>query len=440
MTEAVVRIESLAFGGSGFGRVDGKACFVPFTEPGDLARIRVTLAKPSYLEGDAVELLEASPRRVVPPCPVFGTCGGCAWQHLSYADQLEAKERIVAETLWRFGRVEPERVGRAVASDVPYGYRSRVQFKVRWVAGELQMGFYRRGSHYVVDIPGGCAICNPALNRVMAEIRHVISRFAEPDRIPQVDTAVGDDGTTLAIVHYIGDNRDGARAYFASCRGELPALGGLHLQCGRKESIEPVWGCDVLTYDFPADFLPELPAMTLSFSRGGFSQVNYWQNRELLRAVHRMAGFTGNDRLLDLFCGNGNFAIPLSRYVAAVVGVEEYGPSLADARRNVAANGAGRIEFIRADAAAGVRQLAVRGDRFSVVVLDPPRTGAKEVVPEVASLRPERIVYVSCDPATLGRDLGLFRKHGYDVRESLPVDMFPQTFHIESVTLLDRLG
>jgi 23S rRNA (uracil1939-C5)-methyltransferase len=153
-----------------------------------------------------------------------------------------------------------------------------------------------------------------------------------------------------------------------------------------------------------------------------------------------MAGLAGDERLLDLFCGNGNFSIPLARYAKAVVGVEEYGPSLEDARRNVASNGAEGIEFIRADAAAGVSQLASRGYRFPVVILDPPRTGAKEAVSVVVSLHPERIVYVSCDPATLGRDLGLFRKSGYEVRESLPVDMFPQTFHIESVTLLTRVG
>ncbi|CAG0970944.1 23S rRNA (uracil-C(5))-methyltransferase RlmCD [Geobacteraceae bacterium] len=439
MTETVVRIESLAFGGAGFGRVEGKACFVPFTAPGDVARIRVTLAKPSYLEGELRELIEASPRRVAPPCPVFGTCGGCTWQHLSYADQLEAKERIVADTLWRFGRVEPEKVGRAVAAAEPYGYRSRVQFKVRWIAGKLQMGFYRRGSHYVVDIPGGCAICHPALNRVLAEIRHVVGHFAEPDRIPQVDAAVGDGGATVAVVHYIGDDREGARAYFAGCRSDLSAVEGLHLQFGRKESIEPVWGVDGLTYGFPAGFLPELPEMSLGFSRGGFSQVNYHQNRELLRTVYRMAALTGAERLLDLFCGNGNFSIPLARYAAGVVGVEEYAPSLEDARRNVLTNGAGEIEFIRADAATGGRHLASRGDGFPVVILDPPRTGAKEAVAEIASLRPERIVYVSCDPATLGRDLGIFRKDGYTVRKCIPIDMFPQTFHIESVTLLQKV-
>lgn len=438
MTEVVVRIESMAFGGAGFGRVEGKACFVPFTAPGDMARIRVILTKPSYMEGETVELMESSSLRAAPLCPVFGTCGGCSWQHISYADQLRAKEQILTDTLWRFGRVEPERVGRAIAADEPYGYRARVQFKVRWIAGKLQMGFYRRGSHYVVDVPGGCAICHPALNRIMEEIRPVLSHFAEPDRIPQVDAAVGDDGTTLAIVHYIGVNRSGARTYFDGCRNELPSINGLHLQFGRKESIEHVWGCDALTYLFSEDLLPNLPPMALAFSRGGFSQVNYHQNRQLLGTVYRMAELTGIERLLDLFCGNGNFSLPLARYAAGVVGVEEYAPSLEDARRNVLSNGAGDIEFIRADAAAGVRLLASRGDRFAVVMLDPPRTGAKEAVAEVISLRPERIVYVSCDPATLGRDLGLFSKGGYAVCESVPIDMFPQTYHIESVTLLHK--
>lgn len=440
MTETIVRIESLAFGGAGFGRVDGKACFVPFTAPGDLVRVRIASEKSSYLNGEVVEILEASSRRVEPPCPVFGFCGGCTWQHMPYADQLAAKERIVAETLWRFGRVAPERISSAVGADDPFGYRSRVQFKVRWVSGKLHMGFYRRGSHYVVDLPGGCAICNPRLNRVMDELRNVIGCFAEPDRIPQVDAAVGDDGTALAIVHYIGDNRDGARAYFAGSRSGLSSVDGLHLQFGRKESILPLWGVDVLKYRFPAGFLPDLPAITLAFSRGGFSQVNYYQNRELLRTVYRMAGLTGNEHILDLFCGNGNFSIPLARYCKAVVGVEEYGPSLEDAKRNIAANGVDGVEFIRADAAVGVRRLMERGDRFHVVILDPPRTGAKEAVAEVALLGPERIVYVSCDPATLGRDLGLLCQRGYEVRESVPVDMFPQTFHIESVTLLSKAG
>ncbi|RNC68751.1 MAG: 23S rRNA (uracil(1939)-C(5))-methyltransferase RlmD [Desulfuromonadales bacterium] len=438
MTEAIIHIDSLAFGGAGFGRLDGKACFVPFTAPGDVARIKITHEKTSYVEGEVLTLQEESPQRVASPCPVFGVCGGCTWQHLSYSAQLEAKKQIFTETLRRFGRVDPARIDSPVPAEHPYGYRSRAQFKVRWVGGKLHMGFYRRGSHFVVDIPVGCALCHPMLNEALAEIRHLLICFAESDRIPQVDAAVGEDGAVLIIVHYIGDSPGKARNFFEDAQNELTSVNGLHLQFGRKDTIERVWGIDELSYCFPAGFLPDLPEISLVFSRGGFSQVNYQQNRELVRAVHRMACLTGSERLLDLFCGNGNFSLPLARYAAAVAGVEEYGPSLDDGRRNARDNGTSAIDFILSDAAAGVRFLVSRGDSFPVVVLDPPRTGAKEAVREIVRLNPERIVYVSCDPATLGRDLGLFGKDGYAVCESLPVDMFPQTYHIESVTLLRK--
>ncbi|WP_298269341.1 23S rRNA (uracil(1939)-C(5))-methyltransferase RlmD [Geobacter sp.] len=440
MTEAILRIDCMAFGGAGLGRVEGKACFVPFTAPGDLVRIRVAVAKPSYLEGELAELLEPSPLRVTPPCPVFGTCGGCTWQHLGYDAQCDAKSAIFGETLWRFGRIRPEVIAPVVPAPEPYGYRARVQFKIRWSGGRLHIGFYRRGSHYVVDVPGRCAICHPTLNQVLAEIRPVLARFPEPDRIPQVDAAVGDDGAALIIVHYIGADRRKATEYLAAVRSDLPSVAGLHLQYGRKETIEKIWGIDALGYRIPDGFLPEVPETLLQFMRGGFSQVNYRQNLELIRGVGRLARVEKGMRVLDLYCGNGNFSLPLARQGAEVVGVEEYGPSLDDARRNALNNGITSVEFIRADAGEGVSRLRQRGDSFTVVVLDPPRTGAKEAVGHIASLAPDRIVYVSCDPTTLARDLGLLGKSGYQVVESFPVDMFPQTYHIESVTLLRKTG
>ncbi|WP_298436570.1 23S rRNA (uracil(1939)-C(5))-methyltransferase RlmD [Geobacter sp.] len=440
MTEAVLRIDCMAFGGAGFGRVEGKACFVPFSAPGDLARIRVAVAKPSYLEGELVELLEPSPLRVTPPCPVFGTCGGCTWQHLGYDAQCDAKRAIFGDTLWRFGRIRPEVIAPVVPAPEPYGYRARVQFKIRWSGGRLHIGFYRRGSHYVVDVPGRCAICHPTLNQVLAEIRPVLARFPEPDRIPQVDAAVGDDGAALIIVHYIGTDRRKTAEYLAAGRGELPSVAGLHLQYGRKETIEKIWGIDALGYRIPHPFLPRVPETRLRFSRGGFSQVNYRQNLELIRAVSRLARVEEGMRVLDLYCGNGNFSLPLALQGAEVIGVEEYGPSLEDARMNAFDNGINSIEFIRADAGEGVSRLRQRGDSFSVVVLDPPRTGAREAIGHIAALAPDRIIYVSCDPTTLARDLGLLGKNDYQVVESFPVDMFPQTYHIESVTLLQKTG
>ena len=223
MREALVRVESLAFGGAGFGRVDGKACFVPFTAPGELVRVAITVEKRSYLEAELVEILDPSTVRVTPPCPVFGQCGGCSWQHIAYEAQVTAKRTILADALRRSGLTEADRVGAPVMAAEPFGYRSRVQFKVRWGAGRLHIGFYRRGSHFVIDVPSGCAICHPSLNRALAQLRHVLPEFPELQRIPQLDMAVGEQGEVLLIVHYIGESPEMARSFFASVRSALPS-------------------------------------------------------------------------------------------------------------------------------------------------------------------------------------------------------------------------
>lgn len=437
MTEACVRIESLAFGGAGFGRLEGKACFVPFTAPGDLVRVGITVDKPSYLECEALEIVEPSPGRTLAPCPVFGICGGCSWQHLRYDVQVEAKERIFADTLWRFGRIEQDAIAPLVAADQSYDYRCRVQFKVRWSGGRLHVGFYRRGSHYVIDVPDECAICDPTINRTLRQLRLVLPDFPEPDRIPQVDVATGEDGQTLLVIHYIGSDPGRAGDFFRSIRPNFATVAGIHLQCGRKDSIIPVWGTDSLSYTVPRWDAPASP-LSLYFRRGGFSQVNYRQNRILVSDALKLAGVAKGERVLDLFCGNGNFSLPLASSGAYVVGVEDFGPSIEDARRNADINGISEVEFICSDAVGETRRLRMSGERFDAVILDPPRTGARDVVGEVAMLAPERIVYVSCDPPTLARDLGLLRKAGYRVASSHGVDMFPQTYHIESVTLLVR--
>ncbi|BDV43237.1 putative RNA methyltransferase [Geotalea uraniireducens] len=438
MNDPLVRIESLAYGAAGFGRLDGKACFVPFTAPGDLVRIKVEQTKPSYLNGTMLELLEASPLRIPPPCPIFGQCGGCTWQHLDYDAQLTAKRAICTETLWRFGRVEPELI-RPVLAGAPYAYRSRAQFKVRWSNGKLHIGFYRRGSHFVIDLPGTCAICRPAVNQTITELRTLLNNgFPEPDRIPQLDVAVGDNDRALVIIHYIGNDQENVRRFFAARRGEIPSVDGLHLQCGRKESISTVWGTELVSYRVPADLLPGSPETTLVVSRGGFSQVNHHQNLCLIQQVYQMAELGPAHRFLDLFCGNGNLTLPLARYGAGAVGIEEYAPSLDDAHLSARENGIAGVEFRAIDAASGLRRLVADGENFPVVILDPPRTGARETIEAIASLAPKRVVYVSCDPTTLGRDLGLFAKHNYAVIACQPVDMFPQTYHIENVTLLEK--
>lgn len=435
MSEHTVNIEKMAFGGSGLGHLEGKVCFVPFTAPGDTARIRIRSEKRSFIEGEIAGIVTPSQLRVPPPCPVFGTCGGCNWQHLSYPAQLAAKQEIFADFLWRSGRVPRERVLPVASAPEPYGYRSRAQFKLRFIAGELHIGFYRAGSHFVVDVPERCAIAHPAINRLFTELSGFMAHFPEPDKVPQVDVAVGDDDAALLVFHYIG-NRHGETVNYLKSRWRVPEA-GLHLQSGRKSTLHKITGPDALSYRIPEDFLPGVPELKLTFAAGGFSQVNYRQNLALIATVFDWAGLTGSEKVLDLYCGNGNFSIPLAHRAATVVGIEDYAPSIRDARRNCALNGVGNADFRCSDAASALMQLADGGERFDLVILDPPRTGAAELVRQIPLVKPAKIIYISCDPATLARDIGVLSKLDYEVTKSLPVDMFPQTYHIESVTLLE---
>jgi len=200
-----LQIDKLAYGGSGFGRLDGKACFVPFTAPGDLVEISVGKNKRSYLEGFIQELLIPSRHRASPPCPVFGVCGGCNWQHVSYIEQCTQKQNIFADTLWRIARVENEKVKPILSAVSPFGYRQRIQLKVDYCGGRLSLGFHRRGSHDVVDINDHCEIAADPLNSAIAKIREIIVSFKAAHLITQVDLASSSDASVSAVFHYCGN-------------------------------------------------------------------------------------------------------------------------------------------------------------------------------------------------------------------------------------------
>jgi 23S rRNA (uracil1939-C5)-methyltransferase len=441
MGESIVKIEKMAFGGSGFGHLDGKACFVPFTAPGDVVRIRVKVEKRSYLEGEPAEILEASPLRVTPPCPVFGSCGGCNWQHLSYPDQLVVKEEIFTDILWRSGRVARERIGPVLPAPEPFGYRSRIQLKISFSEGVLHMGFYRAGSHFVVGIPGRCQIADPRINAVLDGLRRLVAHAPEPEKIPQIDAAVGEEGGVELVIHYSGNRRDETAGYLAG-NSHLSGVDTIFLQTGGKYTIEKIGEVNsgTLSYMVPDQYSPASPGYRLEISSGGFSQVNYRQNLMLIETVCDWAELSGKERVLDIYCGNGNFSLPLAVKAANLLGVEDYGPSIAYARRNCAANGLTNVTFECIDALVAMDRLVSREETYDLVILDPPRTGAKDVAAKLHALRPASIIYVSCDPATLARDIGILKKSGYDVVKSRPVDMFPQTYHVESVTLLRKQG
>ena len=434
MADARVTIDRLAFGGNGVGRIGGKVCFVPFSCPGDELTVRVVSEKRSYLTAAITEIIRPGADRITPMCPLFGSCGGCNWQHVAYERQLSEKQAIFADTLWRGARVPVEKIGAIVAAPSPYAYRRRVQFKLSMTKPGLRIGFYRNASHDVEDAVEGCPVATREINAALSDLRGILSSFPEPDRIPQINVDAT-ERAVVAIVNYTGADKDGAAAFFERCSARFGAISGLYLRCGRKSSLRKIYGDDLLEY-FLTGGSDEKSPYSLTYKPGGFAQTNSAQNAAILALIRKFAGAAGHDRILDLYCGNGNFSLPLAGSVAHVTGIEEHSGSVESARENARRNGNANVEFLCATAAWGLRRIIGEGKRYNTVILDPPRTGAADALPELLRLGPEKIIYVSCDPASLARDCGILAAGGYDAENCVPVDMFPQTHHLESVTLL----
>ncbi len=421
-------IETLTHGGNGLGRLEGMAVFVPGTAPGDRIRCRIVKRHKRHAEGVLEELLVPSPQRREPPCPVAGLCGGCQWQHLDYAAQCAAKEGIFHGLMQRQGEVPAAALKPLVAAPAEWGYRSRVQFKCRQTEQGFVIGFYRPASHYVVDM-AGCSILDPRIEKALQRVRPWLAEGPCPDRIPQVDMAVGDDGGVRLVVHAIAEDNSPLAAWLTPRAVE--AGYALFLQNGRKDSLQMLVGPPDLTIEV------DQPPLQLTYGPGGFAQVNLEQNRILVKAVLEAAALEGGERVLDLFCGMGNFSLPLARRAREVIGVEDYAPSIASAVHNAEVNGLANARFFACPAEGALNRLAAEAP-FDLVLLDPPRSGAYAVMRELVKVRPQKILYISCDPATLARDLVPLQHGGYQVRSCQPFDLFPQSYHVESLTVLER--
>jgi 23S rRNA (uracil1939-C5)-methyltransferase len=428
-----ILIEKMAFGGSGFGRIDGKSCFVPYTVPGDNVAIKVRSERRSYLYADVDKIISPGPSRIEPNCPIFGICGGCNWQHVAYDSQVQFKQEIFTEMLWRMGRVKQEVIMPIAPAPSPDGYRSRVQFKTRTINGSLVFGFYKSGTHHIVPIPGTCFIAAKSINHFLPQLHRLFENAPDLDKIPQIDIAAGIDDNLLVIVHYIGNNVEALHRHILQHKDQLSFVTGFFTQQGRKHTLNKIFGIGEINYPLGRS------AHTLSSSAGGFSQINYQQNIHLAETVLEWANLKGGENILDLFCGNGNFSIPLAANAKYVLGVEGYSPSVDDAIKNAINHHADNVEFVAKDVLDWLIH-DVTHKEFEIVLLDPPRSGAAESVEHIARFSPKTVIYISCDPATLARDIKIFAQFGYKVIKTRPFDLFPQTYHLESVTLLQKIS
>lgn len=429
------RIESLAHDGRGVARIDGKAVFIDGALPGETVEFVYTWRRRSHDEGRVVRVLEASPQRVEPRCPHAEVCGGCSLQHLDPVAQIEAKQALLLENLARLGKVEPARVLPPLQGPV-WGYRRKARLGARWVAkkGKVLVGFREKRDRRIADL-SRCEVLDPAVGQRIAALSHLVGSLGIADAVPQIEVAVGDAAAALVFRVLREPTRED--------RERLVAFGketGLRilLQPGGPETVTPLWP------EAPPDLcyrLPEAGGIELHFLPTDFTQVNAAINRAMVARALELLALDGSERVLDLFCGLGNFTLPIARQAREVTGVEGEPGLVARARENAERNGLGNLRFHVANLMdeEELEQAPWLRETFDRILLDPPRSGAKEVTPRLGDLGAARILYVSCHPATLARDAGiLVHELGYRLEAAGVMDMFPHTAHVESMALFLR--
>lgn len=427
-----LHIESTDHEGQGIARNDGKTVFVEGGLTGEIVVARITRSKPNYDKATVEQVLRPSPFRVAPDCPHFGVCGGCSMQHLDARAQVAAKQRVLEDNFKHIGNVQAEQMLPPIEGP-HWGYRHRARLSVRHVVkkGGVLVGFHEKRSSYVADMRE-CRVLPPAVSDLLVPLRALIASLAIRDRAPQIEYAQG-DGQPMLVLRHLEPVGDADLALLRAFAAEHQVQ--WYLQPKGPETAHPLPGeAHTLGY-----VLTEF-GLRYRFQPTEFTQVNPHINAMLVRRAMRLLELRPDDRVGDLFCGLGNFTLPIAQRAAFTYGIEGSAPLIARARENAAENGlADRVDF----AVANLFEIA--DDWFDTLpqlnklLIDPPRDGALAVVkalPPAASGRLERLVYVSCSPSTLARDAAiLIHEKGYRLAGAGVANMFPHTAHVESIAL-----
>jgi len=424
-------IESLSHDGRGVARIDGKVTFIDGALPGETVMFRYTGYRRSNDKGSVVEVMTASRDRVPPRCAHFDQCGGCSLQHLEPEAQVAAKQQMLVEQLQRIGKVEARQI-LAPLIGPRWGYRHKARLGVRFVKGKGRVlaGFREKHSGFIVDMQR-CEVLHPAVGERILAIATLVQSLQACRLVPQVEVAVGDTAAALIFRHLEPlSEEDCARL---AAFGEQTGL-HIYLQPKGPDSVHLLWPeHSRLSYRLP-DF-----DLEFVFLPTDFTQVNTELNRVMVQQALALLDPRPKERVLDLFCGIGNFSLPLARLAGEVIGVEGDAGLVQRAGENAVRNGVENVAFHVADLTQDMTRAAWGVGGFDKILLDPPRSGALEILPQLAALQAARVVYVSCNPATLARDAGeLVNSHGYRLISAGVMDMFPHTAHVESIALFER--
>lgn len=429
----VVDILALDHEGHGVARIDGKVTFVDGALAGERAEIAIYRKHAKYNSANAVTILKASAQRAEPRCRYFGRCGGCSMQHLEASAQVAAKQRVLEDNLARIGKVRPDSILPTLHGPA-WGYRHRARLSVRRVdkKGGVLVGFHEKRSSFIADM-ASCEVLTPEVSALIGPLREMIAELSNSDRIPQVEVAVGEHATVLVfrlLEPWTHDDSDRVRRFAEQHRVQVWEQGK------GPETARPFWPdiAPQLSYG-----LPEF-GLVMPFRPTDFTQVNSAINRALVGRALRLLQPRAGERIADLFCGLGNFTLPIARSGAEVLGIEGSAELVARARENALHNDLSNARFVADNLFEMTPEKFAALGHLDKLLIDPPRSGAIEVVKSLSgSGTPQRIVYVSCDPATLARDAEvLVHVKGYRLKAAGVANMFPHTAHVESIALFER--
>ena len=443
-----LQIAGLGSSGEGVGRYDGFTVFVHGALPEETVQAEIILVKKNYAIGKLIKIITASPDRVEPVCPVYAECGGCQLQHLSYSGQLRMKQQQVKDALTRIGHLDTE-VLPVIGCSNPWNYRNKMQFPAASGAeGKISIGCYAAATHSVIDT-GSCMIQKEANNEVLTTVRKWMQRYS----ISAYDEKTG-KGLVRHVMSRVGVHSGEVMAVLITSAYDIPHKKELVewltkyvpnlvsvVQNINKKPTNVVMGSKTRVLYGRTTITDSLGALSFNISAQSFFQVNSEQAEKLYNKALEYAALSGNETVVDVYCGTGTISLYLAKHAGKVYGIEIVAPAIEDAKKNAQDNNCSNAEFILGDAAEKLPQLLAEGVKPDVVVVDPPRAGCEQkVLKAIADVEPQRIVYVSCNPASLARDLAYLSECGYKTMAAQPVDMFPMTSHVETVCLLSKFN
>ncbi|CAM3016461.1 23S rRNA (uracil(1939)-C(5))-methyltransferase RlmD [Legionella worsleiensis] len=428
------QIVNLSHDGKGVARIDGKATFIQGALPDELVEFQYTRVKKDFDEGRLISVIEPSPLRVEPKCPHYQLCGGCSLQHLNEEEQILLKQNQLLDLLTRFGHTSPQVVLPPLKS-AHWNYRNKARLSVRFVEKKQSalVGFRERNNpRYITEI-SQCPVLHTKLDADIVPLRHLIDSMEDKHCIAQIEVAAGDSeiGLIFRNLSPLHPNDELKIQQFAERYSYK-----IFLQPGGPDSVYcyyPPEASDYLSYQLP-DY-----NINFQFHPTDFTQVNSELNRKMVRLAIELMALNSSDKVLDLFCGLGNFSLPMAKFCSKVIGVEGSKTMVERAYMNAQANGLANVEFYAAnlDDISEVNKLTRQS--VNKMLIDPPRSGALELVKQIDAINPERIVYVSCNPVTLARDTDiLVNQKGYVLIKAGVMDMFPHTAHVESIALFEK--